>query len=239
MAAIGAGIGDDTDLDGGQRPIALGAELDLGRHLVARSGAGELLLAGVLPHHRAAELDGGQQAEVLGDHFLLAAEAAADPLGEDVQVAGGDAHHVGELLLDGEGTLAAGPDMPAAVVALPGDRAMRLEVHVLHGELALQAHVVGTHERAHVKAFRQVLGSAAIGRPRFDFIVQFVQTAREDLDALGGIPFRGGTTVITEVDGKVRYVIPRPLGSRPAAKERLEKQKAFTRACALHDPLFN
>jgi hypothetical protein len=42
-------------------------------------------------------------------------------------------------------------------------------MHVLHGELARQAQVVGGHERAHVKAFRATLGSAAIGRPRFDF----------------------------------------------------------------------
>jgi hypothetical protein len=39
----------------------------------------------------------------------------------------------------------------------------------LHGELARQAHVVGAHERAHVQAFRHVLGAAAIKRPTFDF----------------------------------------------------------------------
>ena len=37
------------------------------------------------------------------------------------------------------------------------------------GALAHQARVVGTHERAHVKAFRAVLGHHAIARPRFDF----------------------------------------------------------------------
>ena len=39
----------------------------------------------------------------------------------------------------------------------------------LHGPLAQQAHVVGAHERAHVAAFRQVLGAAAIKRPTFNF----------------------------------------------------------------------
>jgi hypothetical protein len=39
----------------------------------------------------------------------------------------------------------------------------------LHGPLAQQAHVVGTHERAHVAAFRKVLGAAAIKRPMFNF----------------------------------------------------------------------
>jgi hypothetical protein len=40
---------------------------------------------------------------------------------------------------------------------------------VLSGGLAKQAHVVGEHERAHVKAFRKVLGAKAVKRPRFDF----------------------------------------------------------------------
>jgi hypothetical protein len=40
---------------------------------------------------------------------------------------------------------------------------------VLTGGLAEQARVVGAHERAHVKAFREVLGARAVKRPRFDF----------------------------------------------------------------------
>lgn len=48
----------------------------------------------------------------------------------------------------------------------------------LHGPLAQQAHVVGAHERAHVAAFRQVLGAAAIKRPTFNF-----QGVTEDPDA--------------------------------------------------------
>jgi hypothetical protein len=39
----------------------------------------------------------------------------------------------------------------------------------VHGALGHQARVVGAHERAHVAAFRKVLGRHAIGRPRFDF----------------------------------------------------------------------
>ena len=48
----------------------------------------------------------------------------------------------------------------------------------LHGPLAQQAHVVGAHERAHVAAFRKVLGAAAIKRPMFNF-----QGVTEDPDA--------------------------------------------------------
>ena len=39
----------------------------------------------------------------------------------------------------------------------------------LHGSLAQQANVVGSHERAHVAAFREVLGAAAMKRPTFNF----------------------------------------------------------------------
>jgi rubrerythrin len=40
---------------------------------------------------------------------------------------------------------------------------------VLRGELKGQAETVGGHERAHVRAFRDVLGAKAIKRPHFDF----------------------------------------------------------------------
>jgi hypothetical protein len=42
-------------------------------------------------------------------------------------------------------------------------------IGALHGALAHQANVVGMHERAHVKAFKQLLGSAAIKEPAFNF----------------------------------------------------------------------
>jgi rubrerythrin len=42
-------------------------------------------------------------------------------------------------------------------------------IGALRGALAHQANVVGTHERAHVKAFKELLGSAAIKEPKFDF----------------------------------------------------------------------
>jgi ferritin-like protein len=42
-------------------------------------------------------------------------------------------------------------------------------VGALKGALADQARVVGSHERAHVAAFRAVLGRAAVKRPHFDF----------------------------------------------------------------------
>lgn len=42
-------------------------------------------------------------------------------------------------------------------------------IGALHGALAYQAHVVGMHERDHVRVFKALLGSAAIKEPSFDF----------------------------------------------------------------------
>jgi Ferritin-like domain len=42
-------------------------------------------------------------------------------------------------------------------------------IGALRGALAHQAQVVGMHERAHVTAFKELLGSAAIKEPHFDF----------------------------------------------------------------------
>ena len=43
------------------------------------------------------------------------------------------------------------------------------QIGALRGAVAHQAHVVGMHERAHVAAFKQLLGSAAIKEPVFNF----------------------------------------------------------------------
>ncbi len=43
------------------------------------------------------------------------------------------------------------------------------QIGALHGALAHQAHVVGMHERDHVKIFKSLLGTAAIKEPRFNF----------------------------------------------------------------------
>ena len=93
-------------------------------------------------------LEQREHAEILRQHLLLAAEAAADALGEDVQVARTQAEDVAELLLRDEGRLRAGADVNAAVVAAPGDRAVRLQMHVLdaRGRIGHLVHGVGSLE---------------------------------------------------------------------------------------------
>jgi rubrerythrin len=86
----------------------------------------------------------------------------------------------------GSATLLAASAAPAAAAASRRDEAilnyaLTLEyvqdsfyseverIGALSGDLAEQAKVVAAHERAHVKAFREALGSRAVSRPRFDF----------------------------------------------------------------------
>ena len=120
------------DLDRGQRAVALGAELHACRHLMARRRGGELFLARVLPFDRPTRRQRGEDAQILGDHLLLAAEAAADAFGEHVNVANGQGEQVTELLLHDERCLRTGAHLNAAVRIAPGDRAVRLQMHVLH-----------------------------------------------------------------------------------------------------------
>jgi hypothetical protein len=42
-------------------------------------------------------------------------------------------------------------------------------IGALHGPVKEQARVVGGHERAHVEAFRAVLGTSAVAEPKFNF----------------------------------------------------------------------
>jgi hypothetical protein len=93
--------------------------------------------------------------------------------------------------------------------------------------------------RTRVKGFHFLSRTRQDGRPRFDLVAQFVQSDGTFQDELGGIPFRGGTTVIAEADGRVKYVITKPLGDSTGARQRLERQRDFTRHCALRDPLFS
>ena len=132
MAAIGAGVGDHVQLDGGQRAVPPGAELDPGGHLVARAGTDELLLAGELPLHGPAGLQRGEHAKILRQHLLLAAETATDALGEHMQVARAQPEQVAELLLGDERRLRAGAHMQPPVRAGPRQRPVRLQVDMLH-----------------------------------------------------------------------------------------------------------
>ncbi len=93
-----------------------------------------------------------------------------------------------------------------------------------------------------VAGFHTSFRVAPSGQLLIEYIVQFAQTERLDDDALGGLPLRGGTTVVAAANGAVRYVISKPLphpGLDPAAKAaanaRIERQKRYVQLCDATD----
>ncbi len=82
-----------------------------------------------------------------------------------------------------------------------------------------------------VEGFHPSYRVAPDGCLLIDLIAQFVQTDRSYTRDLGGVPLRGGTTIIASHDGEVRFVIAKPLPKQGSASspgaERLAKQRAY------------
>jgi hypothetical protein len=94
-----------------------------------------------------------------------------------------------------------------------------------------------------VAGFHSSYRVAPDGQLLIDIVAQFEQCKKETSDELGGVPMRGGTTVVASADGEVRYVISKPLESgastpikRREAKERRQRQYDFVDTCDEQDP---
>jgi hypothetical protein len=94
-----------------------------------------------------------------------------------------------------------------------------------------------------VAGFHSVFRVAPDGQLLIELVVQFAQKDDSLTKELGGIPFRGGTTLVVSADGTVRYAISKPLPSakisgakQKEAKERLERQRGFISLCDARDP---
>jgi hypothetical protein len=82
------------------------------------------------------------------------------------------------------------------------------------------------------------------GQIRFELIAQFVQKSADPADEFGGVTLHGGTTIVVSADGRVRYVIAKPLGGAPRSVEHggdtIESRRAdalaFISAADLADP---
>lgn len=93
-----------------------------------------------------------------------------------------------------------------------------------------------------VHGFQWVMRMTPNRELHMEFVAQFTQHSKEPLAVYGGIPLRGGTTIIARPDGVIRYVISKPLPTvsshqRPA-KERRDRQLAYAEQCKMTDLRF-
>lgn len=97
--------------------------------------------------------------------------------------------------------------------------------------------------KIHVHGFHPVFRISNRGRLLIELVVQFVQTDYSTVERYGGIPLRGGCTLIARTGGAVRYVITKPLPSRTILEaeyerglERERRFSAFVENCDRTDP---
>lgn len=97
-------------------------------------------------------------------------------------------------------------------------------------------------QKIEVHGFHSVFRVAPDGRLLIELVAQFAQKDTTKTEELGGLPLRGGTTLIASADGTVRYLIAKPLPSQnhPKAVQdealaRLERQRAYVSLCDATD----
>jgi hypothetical protein len=124
---------------------------------------------------------------------------------------------------------------------LAGDVHNMLREYVSTDEVALKLGLDPSRKIA-VAGFHPVFRITSRGQLLIEMVAQFTQLDDSETD-FGGVPLRGGTTVVAAHDGTVRYVIAKPLPSarlseakQREAKRRIKRQQEFVRQCELTDP---
>jgi hypothetical protein len=119
-------------------------------------------------------------------------------------------------------------------------------VQKLHEYAIAHAQLLGLDGglRIQVRGFHTVFRVAPNGRLLIELVAQFTQVDNSLKDELGGLPFRGGCTLIASSNGEVRYLISKPMhtsGPDPrrteAGQARLRKQREYVRLCDMQNPL--
>jgi hypothetical protein len=85
-----------------------------------------------------------------------------------------------------------------------------------------------------VQGFHTVFRVSPGGQLIVELVAQFVQedgSGRDD-PAFGGVKVLGGSTVIASADGRVRYVV-----SKPLCEARRSRQREFVGLCDQEDPM--
>ena len=134
-------------------------------------------------------------------------------------------------------------------ISLPTNltRTMRMALADYARDNALALGLTGRPD-VYIAGFNAVFRVAQTGALQIELIAQFIETAKSTVadPEWGGVPVRGGTTVIIGVDGQVRYIIKKPLPAamvdaraRASADLRVAAQRAFVERLDGGDPQTN
>ena len=89
-----------------------------------------------------------------------------------------------------------------------------------------------------VRGFHPVFRVTPNGRLLVELVAQFAQVDRGSADLFGGVPFRGGCTLVASSNGAFRYLITKPMRGaagdpkrREAGEARFKAQAAYVEAC--------
>jgi hypothetical protein len=98
--------------------------------------------------------------------------------------------------------------------------------------------------KVQVRGFHPVFRVAPNGRLLVELVVQYAQVDNSMKKQLGGIPFRGGCTLIASSNGKVRYLISKPMrkaGGDPSrsskGEDRFQRQLNYLKVCDVQNAL--
>lgn len=124
-----------------------------------------------------------------------------------------------------------------------GDVALRLNEWAVRNapELGLRP-----NQKINVLGFHPVFRVSPKGQLLVEMVAQFTQHDETYKQQFGGIPLRGGATVVASAEGRVRYIISKPLPSPMVSAEkqkqanfRIERQKEFVARCDRSDPFLS
>jgi hypothetical protein len=142
-----------------------------------------------------------------------------------------------------------GADPTAQSMTMEEGEEIELDVNadfaqVLHAYATANAQHLGLEgRRIQVRGFHTVFRVAPNGRLLVEVVAQFAQVDHSAKRELGGLPFRGGCTLIASANGEVRYLISKPMprpgaGARPGDKgdARLRRQREYVQLCDAQNP---
>jgi hypothetical protein len=142
-----------------------------------------------------------------------------------------------------------GSDESQKYVTMDEEEEIELDVNkelaiALHDYAKNHADALGLDKdtKIQVRGFHPVFRVAPSGRLLIELVAQFAQLDRSVKDQFGGIPFRGGCTLIASSNGDLRYLISKPMRKagadsvrEQAGAARFDRQQDYLQMCDMQN----